>query len=114
MGFFKSVGHFFAAIFQGAVTPSPVLGGETPLQVGTSIAALLNPAAPAVVAAGMAALGQVAAAVAATGQAASAKGLNVQFDENALAAILPAIQSTVALFEGKPSAPAASAAGAAK
>jgi len=109
-GFFRSIGHFFAAIFQGAVTPSAILGGETPLQVGTSIAALLNPKAPAVVSAGMAALGQVTAAIAATGQAVAAKGLNITFDENAIAAILPGIQDVLAVFEGKtvpaPPAPA--------
>lgn len=69
---FSTVGHFLASIFKGALrvagiiaqdatTPTPLLDGLTPLQVGEAIATKINPNSTLVINAGMALLGQFAA-----------------------------------------------------
>lgn len=109
MGFFKSVGHFFASIFKGAVKVGKEaetinaevqqVTGVSPLQIGTAIAAKIDPHAPTVADGAFAALGEIAAAYKAADPAVRNKGLSLSLDEQALSKILPAIKDTVAFFE---------------
>lgn len=111
---FKNIYHVFASIFKGALriaglverdatTPIPLFGNLSPLQVGESIAAAINPESVDVINAGMALLGQVAGAVhqaKTAGQAVvAAKGLSLNLDEALLNIVLPVVNKVIDYIE---------------
>jgi hypothetical protein len=97
----KTVGHFFAKAFKGALRLAgviqadlnkPVPGiGVTPQQIGDLIAGALNPAAPAVLDSAIATLGEVTSAALALTADVRAKGYSVLIPPEVAAIIEPVI-----------------------
>lgn len=100
---FKSVGHFFATVFQDALKAVPAIEATaTTVETVTAAVPTYGPLAVPVEQAAYAVLGEVAAVLNATGPAASAKLADAGLDVNVIQtveALLKSIPQFVALVK---------------
>lgn len=85
---FKSVGHFFAAVFQKVVAAVPKIEAtETTVETVTAKVPVFGPLALPIEKAGYAVLGELGAVLNAGGAAAKAKLADAGLDENVIATV---------------------------
>lgn len=91
---FKSVGHFFATVFQKVVAVIPkVEATETTVEAVTAKVPVFGPLALPVEKAGYAVLGELAAVLNAGGAAAKAKLTDAGLDESVIATVEALLES---------------------